>query len=78
MVRVEEVWGFVCSPVDHDLKGKTKHVFFGVSVSLASDLVFFERESRRRVWDLGSVVGTECYSLLFWVSWNWLCHRYFE
>lgn len=34
MVRVEEVWGFVCSPVDHDLKEKTKYVFFGVSVSV--------------------------------------------
>jgi hypothetical protein len=54
MVRVEKVWGFVCSPVDHDLKEKAKHVVFGVSVSVLIIL-----DSRRSVWDLGSVVGTE-------------------
>jgi hypothetical protein len=39
MVRVEEVWGFVCSPVDHDLNGETKQLVFGVSVCLVSHLL---------------------------------------
>lgn len=65
MVRVEEVWGFVCSPVDHLLKGETKHVVFGVSVPSVSDLLVHTIESRQGVWDLGSVAGTECLFFAF-------------